>query len=147
MSLFEDAMFNARTAMDRVGKKAGKVRDISKLRLAQSDIKGELSQKYMILGRISYEEQVNGRDLSKSREEIIEKITELRNHLKSVNELIEQAKDNVKCENCGTFNPRNALFCNKCGEKIARNVSDIDSMSPDDVIDFTEDNFEDDDLL
>ncbi len=147
MSIFEDAMFNARTAMDSVGKKAGKVRDISKLRLAQSDIKGELSQKYMILGRISYEEQVNGRDLSKSREELIAIITELRNHLQTIGELIEEAKDNVKCRNCGTYNPKNALFCNKCGEKFERPVSDIESMSPDDVIDFTEDNFEDDDLL
>lgn len=147
MSIFEDALFNARTAVDNVGKKAGKVFDISKLKIAAVDLKTELSQKYMILGRISYEEQVVGKDLSKSREEIIEKITELRNQLKSVNELIEQAKDNIKCENCGTYNPKNALFCNKCGEKIAGNISDVDSMSPDDVIDFTEDNFEDDDLL
>ncbi len=147
MSIFDDAVFNARTAVDNVSKKAGKVIDISKLRIAAADLKSELSQKYMILGRICYEEEVNGKDLKKSHDEIVEIIGELKSHLQSVNELIEAAKDNIKCENCGTYNPKNALFCNKCGEKLALPVSDIDSLSPDDVIDFTEDNFDDDDLL
>lgn len=147
MGLFEDVLINARSAVDSVGKTAGRVIDSSKLRLAIVDLKTELSQKYQILGRITYEETVTGKSYDKSKEELFEKIKELRSQLETMNELLEGVKQSVKCPACGTYNNKGALFCNKCGERLAPQGDPAEHMSPDDVIDFTEDNFEDDDLL
>lgn len=147
MSIFEDVLLNAKNAVDTVGKKAGKVIDVSKLTLAAADIKSEISQKYEILGRISYEEQVNGKSYEKSKDELVKKITELMEQLDTVNEMIANAKHKTKCPSCGSYNVEGAIFCNKCGEKIAseKNTNEEETFSPEDALDFAEDNFADDD--
>ncbi len=145
MGIIEDVLLNARTAVDTVGKKAGQVIDISKLKLAVADIKSDISRKYQILGRVVYEESVTGKDYSKNKEELIERIKELKEQLESVTEMIANSSQKVKCEVCGSYNSKNAIFCNKCGEKI--NSAEEEHMDTDDMIDFTEDNFEDDDLF
>ena len=147
MGIFEDILLNARAAVDCVGRKAGNVIDISKLKLAAADLRSELVQKYQILGRIVYEEQTSEKNYDKTKQELIEKIKELKIHLESVNDLIESTKHRIKCSSCGSYNAKGAVFCSKCGEKLETEESTAEHMSPDDVIDFTEDNFEDDDLL
>ncbi len=145
MSIFEDVLLNARSAVDAVGKKAGKVIDVSKLKLAAADLKSEITHKYQILGRVVFEESATNKDYSKNKAELIGKIEELRSELDSVNELIAKASNKKKCASCGTYNPKNSQFCSKCGEKL---VSDEEErVLTDDMIDFTEDNFEDDELL
>ncbi len=147
MGIFEDVLLNAKAVVGTVGKKAGEVVDISKLKLAAADLKSELSQKYQLLGRITFEEMTTGKDYSKNKEEIAGKIRELKEHLESVNDMIAVSKKKIKCGFCGAYNSKGAVFCNNCGEKLVNDSEDQDHMSPDDVIDFTEDNFADDDLL
>lgn len=145
MSIFEDVLLNARSAVDTVSKKAGQVIDVSKLKIAAADLKSEISRKYQILGRVAYEETVNGKDYSANKAELIEKIGELKGELESITELIASSGNKIKCTSCGAYNSRKAVFCNKCGEKLE--TAEDDHMPTDDMIDFTEDNFEDDDLL
>ena len=71
MGIFEDVLLNARSAVDTVGKKASKVIDMSKLTLSAADIKSELSKKYEMLGRVSFEAQTTGKDYSKSIADIV----------------------------------------------------------------------------
>ena len=145
MGILEDVLLNARGAVDTVGKKAGQVIDISKLRIAATDLKSEISRKYQILGRVTYEESVSGKDYSVNKAELIQKIGELKNDLDSVMELIASSGNKIKCAACGAYNSKKAVFCNKCGEKL--DTAEDEHMPTDEMIDFTEDNFEDDDLL
>ena len=147
MGIFEDVILNAKAVVGTVGKKAGEVVDISKLKLAAADLRSELSQKYQILGRITFEESKTGKKYEKSKNELIEKIAELKSQLESVTDMIERSRQKHKCPACGVYNARDAVFCSKCGEKLRDPKNDDEHMSPDDVIDFTEDNFADDDLL
>ena len=147
MGIFEDLLLNARSAVDHVGRKAENVIDASKLRLAAADLKSELSQKYLLLGRVVCEESVTGKDYSKAKNELVEKIKELKEHLEEINALIEKSRLRIRCTSCGAYNSKGAVFCNKCGEKLVTEMDNAEHLSPDDVIDFTEDNFEDDDLL
>ncbi len=146
MSILEDVLLNAKSAVDTVGKKAGKVIDASKLTIAAADIKAEISKKYEILGRIVYEAKTTGKCYDKSIEEIVTKINELKAQLASVNEMIASGKKQQKCPACGYYNPKNALYCCKCGTRLPAPAADEEEISPDDVIDFTEDNFTDDDM-
>ncbi len=145
MGIFEDVLLNARSAVDAVGKTAGKVIDVSKLKLAAADIKSELSHKYQILGRVVYEENTTEKDYTKNKSELIEKITDLKSQLESVNDMIAKAGNKKKCPSCGSYNSKNAGFCSKCGEKLL--ADDDENEFTDDMKDFTEDNFEDDELL
>lgn len=146
MSIIEDVLLNARSAVDTVGKKAGKVIDVSKLKFAAVDLKNDISHKYQVLGRIAFEEATIGGDYSDTKEELIDNIVELKAQLDTVNEMLQKSKQKIKCSSCGSYNSKGAVFCNKCGERLSSGSED-DQMSPDEVIDFTEDNFEDDDLL
>ncbi len=146
MSILEDVLLNARSAVDSVGKKAGKVIDMSKLIMAAADIKAELSKKYEILGRVTFEAQTKGKDYSKSVAEIVEKISQLQAELASVNEMIANSKNRPKCTNCGSYNAKGAVFCNKCGAKLVLKPLDEEKITEEDIVDFTEDNFEDDDM-
>ncbi len=144
MGILEDVVLNARSAVDSVSKKAGKVLDMSKLAIAAADIKTEISRKYEILGRVVYEENTTDKDYRKSIRELIDKITELKAQLEEVNATIENAKQKIKCPACDAFNAKGSVFCNKCGEKLP--TAEKNDISPDDMIDFAEDNFEDDDI-
>lgn len=88
MSIMEDVILNAKTAVDSVTRKAGKVVDRSRLRLAALDIKTELSKKYRLLGRVCYESHKTGKSFDKTVQTLTEQITELIEELDAVNELL-----------------------------------------------------------
>ncbi len=147
MGIFEDVIINAKSFVGTVGKKAGEVVDSSKLKLAAADLRSEINRKYQILGRLSFEEMSIGKDFSKPKKELFDQIGELKTNLDSLNDMIASAAQKIKCDSCGCYNVKGAIFCNNCGEKLAYPEDASEHMSPDDVIDFTEDNFDDDDLL
>ncbi len=138
MSIMEDVLMNAKTAVDTVGKKAGKVIDKSKLRLAALDIRTELSKKYRLLGRICYETKTTDKNYDKNIEKLVESITELKDELARINELIAKAENKVKCTECGTYNVHGAVFCSKCGVKLKHDAENED-YSQDELLDFAED--------
>lgn len=146
MGIIEDLLLNARTAVDTVGKKAEKVIDVSKLTLTSADLKAEISKKSEILGRVVYEQKTTGKNYEKSIDELIEKIKVLNEELGAVNEAIASTKQKSKCNSCGSYNVKGAIFCNKCGARLVTEKENSDTISDEDIIDFTEDNFDDDDM-
>ncbi len=147
MGILEDVLLNARTAVDTVGKKAGKVIDMSKLTLSAADIKSELSKKYEMLGRITFEAQTTNKDYTKSIADIVAKIINLKAELESVNEALASGKSKVKCSACGNYNDKDAIFCSKCGTKIVvKGVDAEEEIAEEDAVDLVEDNLADDDM-
>ena len=55
MGVWEDVVLNAKTAVNAVGKKAGEMVDISKLRLSATEITREISNQFEEIGRMVYE--------------------------------------------------------------------------------------------
>ncbi len=119
MSILDDILFNAKSAVNEVGKKANVFVDNTKLKFNAAELRGELKKKYEELGRLVYlgsKEEVEG-----CREEIdacIESITEINTQLKNIDENVQVNCSKRKCPACDSFNPKDAIFCNKCGTKI-----------------------------
>lgn len=130
MGIFEDAIYNAKTAAGFVSKKAGKFVDISKLTISAAELSSEISKKCEILGRVVYESKITNKSYDKAIEELVEKISDLKGQLDSVNELIAETKNKTKCPKCSTVNPKEVIFCGKCGERL-RDPEDI--PQPDEV--------------
>ncbi len=145
MSIFEDVLLNARTAVDNVSGKAVKVIDKSKLFLAAADIKAELSKKYHMLGRVCYAANKTGKNCDKGIKQLQDEIKELNDQLAAVNEMIENSKDKLKCPECGTYNVKSAVYCNKCGKKlpVAKPQYD-DDLTVEELLDFAENDLDDD---
>ncbi len=132
MGILEDAIYNAKTAAGFVGKKAGKIVDVSKLTITAAELNSEISKKCEILGRVFYESKTTEKSYDTAISELIEKISELRGQLDSVNELIAESKNKTKCPKCSMVNSKEAIFCAKCGERL-RNTEDI--YEPDEIKD------------
>ena len=143
MSMFDDLIVNARSAVDTVSGKAGKVIDRTKLFLAASDIKAELSKKYHILGRVCYEANKTGQNYDSGIKQLHEEIKELNEQLATVNEMIENTREKIKCPECSTYNARGAVYCNKCGKKLpVTKPLNEDEFTEEELLSYAEETFD-----
>ncbi len=126
MSMMDDVLLNARSVVDSVGNKAGKVIDRSKLRLAALDVRSELSKKYRLLGRVCYEANKSGKNYEAGIKKLQGEINELNEQLSKIKEMLVQTGDKVKCPDCGTYNAKGSVFCNRCGTKLPVTKADND---------------------
>ena len=79
MGLLEDVVVNAKEAVNAVGKKAGQMVDISKLRLNAADLNNEISKRFEALGRVIYDSKKTENDSADLVNECITAIDELSN--------------------------------------------------------------------
>ena len=118
MSIIDDVVVNAKSVADVVGKKAGKIIDVSKLKLTASEISSELSKKYEALGRFVYELDKNDEfELDKLNNNLWE-IKELEHQLEAVKNSIAAQSNKAVCPDCGCENVKTAFFCNNCGKAL-----------------------------
>lgn len=117
MGLFEDVVINAKSALNVVGKKAGKIVDVSKLKISAVEIQNKISKLYEELGRCAYKSFKDGKELS-CVEEYAKKIDALKEEYVSVDEKIAEMKKKIRCSKCGFINLEDAIYCCKCGAKI-----------------------------
>lgn len=118
MGLFEDVVVNARSAANVVGKKAGQLVDISKLRLSAADVEREISGRLEALGRQVYDAKKTGIDSQALIDESISCIDELYEQLDVINDELALARNKVICPKCGSTNPQGFTYCGCCGAKI-----------------------------
>lgn len=119
MSLLEDAVVNAKSAAVAVGKKAGQIVDVSKLRISAAGLNKEISARLEELGRIVYQARKDESVSEEQTESCVAAIDELYEQLDAVNEQITVLKKRIKCKECGYENSQEAVFCNKCGAKLS----------------------------
>lgn len=120
MGLFEDVVVNARSAANVVGKKAGQLVDISKLRLSAADVEREISGRLEALGRLVYDAKKTGVDSHALIEEGISCIDELYEQLDVINDELAQARNKIICPKCGGTNPQEFSYCGRCGAKLTK---------------------------
>lgn len=124
MGIFDDVMFNAKTAASAVGKKAEKIFDLSKLKYAAAGLNNDISKKKEQLGDFVYESSKDGVIDKKVLAEKIAEINELEENLAATKELIIAAKNKKLCKSCGSENEKGAIFCSKCGGKLSDDVEE-----------------------
>ena len=88
MGLLEDVVVNAKSAVNVMGKTAGKIVDISKLRISAAELNGEISKRYESLGRMVYDAQKTDNDATDLVHECVNAIDDLYEQLDAVNEQI-----------------------------------------------------------
>lgn len=119
MGVFEDVIMNARTAAETVGKEAGRLVDLSRLRLDAAEIQRDISKKYESLGRIVYDACKSGSPADAGCGEYIVGIDDLYRKLDEVNEKIRVLRRKTDCPKCGFSNDEKATFCSRCGTKLS----------------------------
>ncbi len=118
MGIFEDVVVNAKSAVNAVGKKAGIMVDISKLRISAADLNREIAERYQTLGSIVYDSQKTGNSVQELIEENVAVIDELYDQLDLINSQLLEFRNKVICKSCGRENPQDAFFCSYCGTRL-----------------------------
>lgn len=118
MSIFDDFFFNAKSAVNAVGKKAEKVIDVSKLKYAEAGLQSEINKKYQELGRFVYDSYLSGEMDKDALSGKIDELQELNENLEATRELINAQKNKVKCKSCGGVVSADLQYCGKCGAKL-----------------------------
>lgn len=131
MGIFEDVMFNAKSAAATVGKKAGRLVDISKLRMNATELNNEISKRYEALGRVVYDAVKEEQDVSGLIDECVVSIDALYVRLDEVNEKINTLQNKFACPACGAQNDESSLFCSHCGTKLKNDSEQNDGETAD----------------
>lgn len=123
MSLFDDIVINARSAANTVGKtvgkKAGQLKDYSKLKYSESGIKSEIAKKKQALGDYVYACTKIGEVNQEKMQAMVDEITELEENLQITQEMLVVAKNKIVCNECKAENEKESIFCCKCGQKLS----------------------------
>ena len=118
MGVLEDVILNAKVVLNNVGKKAGDLVDISKLRISAAEINHEIENQYREIGRCVYQAAKDEVDNAETIDELIQGIDELAEQLELGDDKIKELKNENLCAACGAALPKNAQFCCKCGAKV-----------------------------
>lgn len=123
MAFFEQLGKRLTDAGQNVAQQTKNLADVTQLNSAISDREKKISQLYLNIGQLYYEEHKG--DSTADHQEIIGEINALYAEIAQNREKIKQIKGVVKCPKCGADVPLNAAFCNACGTKMER----VDSIS------------------
>ena len=105
MGILDDVVINAKTAAEAVGKKAGQIVDVSKLRFNVAELNAEISKRYEALGEYVYE---NCREALAEDAESVGKMAEIDELVNQRNILTKELVDKqnkVVCPSCGKQSP------------------------------------------
>ncbi|WP_085833029.1 hypothetical protein [Clostridium merdae] len=91
MGLFEDVVINAKSAANAVGKKAGQLVDVSKLKISAAELNNEINKKYEALGKAVYDAKKADSDPADLVAEAMVAIDELQDQMKALEEQIQEA--------------------------------------------------------
>ena len=126
MAFFEQLGKRLTDAGQNIAQQTKNLADVTQLNSAISDREKKISQLYLNIGQLYYEEHKG--DSTAEHQEIIGEINALYAEIAQNREKIKQIKGVVKCPKCGADVPLNAAFCNACGTKMERaeGVSEAD---------------------
>lgn len=118
MANWNDWINTAKDLADLAGKKAGEAVEVSKLRLNNVKINGEIQKTYEKLGAFVYQFRKQGEENPELIDMCVREIDDLLAQMEENEEKINETKHKVKCPNCGTLNDVQAVYCMKCGGKL-----------------------------
>lgn len=118
MSLLDDVVINVKSAAEAVGEKAGKLVDISKLRINVSELNNEINKKFCEVGQYIYDGKKNGSVNDGEISEKLAEIDELYEQMALVMEEMSTLKNRAKCPECGNYCDSNSVYCPQCGSRM-----------------------------
>ena len=118
MTFFEDAVVGVKSFGKTVGKKTGVAVDITRLKVSAAEINKEISRRYEALGRIIYDSQKSGTDISGITGECVKSIDALYARLDDVNGRMAKLQDRKYCPSCAAVVDKKSLYCSRCGERL-----------------------------
>ena len=136
MGVFEDVVVKAKAVAEVAGKKTGEFVELSKLKVNAAEVSKDISQRLEALGKIAYDAAKTENNADELIRESIPEIDALYAKLADITDRIAALRNVVRCPKCKSVNAVDAIFCNKCGAKMAGDEGGCSSF---DYMDASED--------
>lgn len=138
MGIFEDWYIKARSNIYKLGSKAGKYLDISKLKIKRAECENDIGIKFQRIGEIFYNKIENDEFLDKADVlEFVKDINALKKEKKEYDAKINSLKGKRVCKFCNSLNSAGAQFCSSCGNSLTYNenmeTTNCDNVNDNDV--------------
>ena len=140
MANINEFINTAKELADLAGKKAGEAVEVSKLKINNVKINGEIQKTYEKLGAFVYKFRKSGEENNELIDMCVKEIDELLAALEENEKRINETRHKVKCPDCGALNDIQAVYCMKCGGKLQNEIEDlyvemqVDSAQPEDEV-------------
>lgn len=126
MEFFDKLGKKASEAYKVTADKTGKIAKEAKIKMKMNELKAEINDIYIDIGKVVYENHIREEkaDIFNELEEKCTKIDCLSDEMESYLKECLQLKDKKKCPNCFTEIEKNVKFCPECGAKQEVNAEE-----------------------
>jgi len=118
MGILDDVVINAKSVAEAVGRKAGQLVDISKLRVAAAEVNAEITKRYQTLGQYVYESSRQTLAADPEAMGQMAELDELHAQLNAINKEMNEKQNKSVCPVCGKHCSNTDIFCSVCGAKL-----------------------------
>lgn len=118
MSRLDDLLIKAKDLASAAGNKAQEMAELTKLRLQAAQLRSDLDANYLKMGEIVYELKKADTENEDLIAMCIAEIDAQHKELEELNQKIDDLKNEVKCPECMASNPKEALYCSRCGAAL-----------------------------
>ena len=118
MGKFDELIIKAKDLAGVAGSKAQEVAEQAKLRMQITQMKSQIDANYLKLGEIIYELNKSG---TQNEELVGMCVAEIETQLAELTELkdkLDEMRKVLRCPDCMSENPRDALYCSRCGASL-----------------------------
>lgn len=115
MEVISELVNKAKTVTTFVGKKAGEVLDVSKLKFSSAQLQGDIRRSFEHLGELVYHSHASGRDVQPVIQQCIADIQKQIEELGVLDEKIQSCQHKKVCPQCGAPVGTQQAYCAKCG--------------------------------
>ena len=118
MATFEEILNKARDLAGVATDKATELVDKTKIKMDIAQLGKKLSATYEGIGRLVYEAETAGEDITELKASAFETVKELEDEIAALQEKLYGYEGAVRCAECGNVNEGDAVFCKKCGKAL-----------------------------
>ncbi len=130
MGILDNIINQARGVATDVGKRAGDVVEVSKLKLQEISLGGDIDKVYEKLGLMVYEMVKAGSANQGLVDECVTEIDNLKAELEVIRGKLDELHNVRRCDSCGNAVDLKAQFCPNCGALLHKPDPTADASDP-----------------
>ncbi|MCM1164438.1 MAG: hypothetical protein NC299_00150 [Lachnospiraceae bacterium] len=118
MSLLDDVINTGRNVVSAAGKKTDEAVRFSKLKIKESQLNGDIKNKFEKLGALIYQMAKSGEKDNEQFDAYIAEIDGCYEELNGIAKQLDELRNEVTCPGCGAKSKDENAYCPKCGTKL-----------------------------
>lgn len=118
MSFLDDVFNTTKNVAVAAGKKTDVAVQISKLKIKEAQVNGDIKAKFEKLGALIYQMKKTDEKDNEAFDALVAELDECYAKLDEIGEKIDEYKNEVSCPDCGVKSKRDNNYCPNCGAKL-----------------------------